>query len=453
MTLKGSHMKTFRRTIASTWAVFISLCFTLILIFSASASGPTCTTWMSPTGYTMILCITVPSDGDTISGMSTVTANVSNPGGGSPGIQWVQFTLDGNHLLRNYTPVSGDYTFQLPTDYYANGTHSLTVYALMRDGYTSTTNPTINLSFSNAQQHVNTNSFTPTSGSTPAPGQPLILAAAGDGASGEPASSAVTDRIASWSPNLFLYLGDVYEKGTYTEMMNWYGTNNFFGQFRAITDPVVGNHEYVGGVANGYLDYWDIGYPPSGTPTWYSFNAGGWHFIALDANTEQNQNPGSPQYSWLVNDLNNNTAACTLAYWHQPLFNTGAESAATNMQYVWSLLTQHSVDVVLNGHDHDYQRWKPLDANGIFDPENGITEFVVGASGHGTQTIVTIDARVDVALDNSPGAFGALRMQLNPGGMNYQYIHHTDGAILELRFTDLPQRWGRHYATECTREF
>jgi len=302
----------------------------------------------------------------------------------------------------------------------------------MRDGQTSNM-ASISLLFSNGvnQPPVNTNTFAPTTGIAPLQGQPLVLAAVGDGASGE--TPGVTDQIASWNPNLFLYLGDVYEVGTYTEMYNWYGVSQYFGQFRSITNPVVGNHEYVAGVATGYHDYWDLG---PNTPAYYSYNAGGWHFIAIDSNSEvpQGQGVGSTEYNWLANDLSNNTAACTLAYFHHPVYSIGPEGypyeGTPRMNAMWSLMVQNHVDIVLNGHDHDYQRWMPLDANGNVDAQNGITEFVDGGGGHGIQTFVTSDTRVAKGYDAPPTTFGALKMLLFPSGTTYQYIN-TSGTVLD----------------------
>ena len=430
-------MLNLKRKVKPIWLGFLIVALALSVTFPGQAQGPKCTTTNFPTGGSVILCMTAPSDGATVSGDTTVTATgqVLN---GSPSIQALEFLLDGtdskqNHLLTDYSGVlSGTtytYTFQLPTNYYSNGTHSLWVVAQMRSGPPSSYT-TINLTFNNSQPYVNTNSFAPTSGSTTS-GQPFVMAATGDGASGELSSINVTNMIKTWAPNLFLYLGDVYEKGTYTEFYNWYGSSTTnFGQFRSVTDYVVGNHEYAGGAGTGYLDYWNIGHPtsPSLTKTWYSFNAAGWHIIGLDANKQQVP-PGSAQYSWLVTDLLTNTAACTLAFWHQPLFNIGSEPPASNMGQIWQLLAQNHVDVVLNGHDHDYQRWKPLNGSGVLDTVNGITEFVAGGGGHGTQNFTTSSPLVMQSFTGTQ-AFGALRMVLNPGGMDFQYIN-TSGAVID----------------------
>ena len=166
----------------------------------------------------------------------------------------------------------------------------------MSDG--SRTSPTSEtLTFDNGVSSVppNTNTPTITSGTVPAPGSSFVVAAVGDGASGEPGAGSVVSAISSWSPNLFLYLGDVYENGSYAEFTNWY--DDAFGVFRPITDPVVGNHEYAFHSAAGYFDYWN------NEPNYYSFDAGGWHFIALNSTSQFQSIAWSDQLSWLQNDL------------------------------------------------------------------------------------------------------------------------------------------------------
>ncbi len=415
-------MEYLRRAAKLIWLGLGAMTLVFGLAFAEGESN--CLTSSAPgQAYSVMLCISTPDDSASIAGDVTVTAEVTKSDNAS-NVQSVEFLLDDTHLLTDYT---APYTFVLPSDHFADANRSLSVRAEMRDGF-ETQPAEIHLEFRNGLSRAPSGSsslFVPTSGSAPAAGQPFILAAAGDGASGE--TPEVTDLIASWSPNLFLYLGDVYEKGTYTEFYNWYGITQYFGQFRDITDPVIGNHEYVKGAAFGYQDYWNTRHDD---PIYYSFNANGWHFIALNANSQVRQQPGSKQYQWLVNDLANDTAECTLAYWHQPVYSIGPEPKTHRMDPVWALLAQHHVDIVLNGHDHGYQRWKPLDRTGNVDLQNGITEFVAGGGGHGIQPFIASDDRVVVGYDSSPSAFGALYFVLNSNGTTYEYIN-IDGNILD----------------------
>ncbi len=389
---------------------------------STPVSSPCVTSTPSSLAYSVTVCITSPADGAILTGDTTVSISVSVTGT-NPGTQRAVYYLDGQYLLTDFT---SPYTFVLPTAKFVDGSHTLQVQVLMRDQYT-TGMSVINLAFSNGvtKPPVNTNTFTPSTGTTPAAGQPFVVAAAGDGAGGEPSASNVVALIQGWNPNLFLYLGDVYEKGSGAEFYNWYKPSNYFGVFRSITDPVVGNHEYSGGSgAAGYFDYWD------NIPHYYSYNIGAWHFIALDSTSQYGGTATtSAQYKWLQTDLRNSKSACILAYFHHPVYNIGPEGDTVSMDAIWSLLAQYGTDIVLTGHDHDYQRWVPLDGAG--NPSaTGITQFVVGTAGHGTQTFVRTDTRVAVAYDTALQTFGALQLQLGSAGASFSFIN-TQGSILD----------------------
>ena len=133
---------------------------------------------------------------------------------------------------------------------------------------------------------------------------------------------------------------------------------------------------------------------------WYSYNLGTWHLISL--NIECYTQPGgcsntgswfASELAWLKNDLEANHSACTLAYWHQPTFSAtnGITQEGTTAQAFWQLLYKYGADLVLNGHDHLYARYQPLDPNGTPDPRRGIREFIVGTGGETLDPIVTAD--------------------------------------------------------------
>jgi hypothetical protein len=357
-----------------------------------------------------------------------VTATISVTGT-DPHTSKMLFNLDGQYLLTDFQYASYTHTtntatyvynFLLPSASWVDGVHTLSGQAIERDGFTSTATSAA-LTFSNGVRTTPPppTGFTATPGTNPAAGAPFVLAAVGDGAGGEAGETAVTNMIASWNPNLFLYLGDVYEQGSPAEFLNWYGPSGgaFYGQFDPITDPTVGNHEYTGGVAPGYFAYWHT------PPDYYSFNTHGWHIVSLNSNLDGSTT--SAQYQWLSNDLRRNTQACTLVYFHHPLFNIGVEPVPARFTAIWPLLAQRGVDIVLNGHDHDYQRWVPMDGNGNPSP-TGPTELVVGTGGHSLQSFVSSDPRV---ADSLSGSFGAMQLDLNPGGASYQYMTTSGGTV------------------------
>ena len=365
----------------------------------------------------MTVCFTNPVDGATATGdvPVTVTASVN---GTSPGVQKMLFYLDGTYLLTDF---QAPYTFTLPSNKFVDGTKTLEADVFMRDGFVVQPGDgaAISLAFNNGNSSPpgNNGSFTP---KTIANG-PVTVAAVGDGAGGETNETSVSNLIASWNPNLFFYLGDVYERGTSTEFYNWYRGANFYGRFDNITDPTVGNHEYLSDPsASGYFDYWN------NAPAYYSFNAGSWHIISLDANISRSV--GSPQYQWLFNDLNANTQPCTLAFWHQPILNIGQEGGdlgSPGAMDTWALLAQKGVDMVVNGHDHTYQRYVPVDGN-LNPSSSGITEFIAGTGGHAQGSFVTSDSR----LAASATGFGALKLVLNSAGAYYEY-DNTAGTTID----------------------
>jgi hypothetical protein len=141
-----------------------------------------------------------------------------------------------------------------------------------------------------------------------------------------------------------------------------------------------------------------------------------WHVFAL--NSETSAFPGSPQYVWLRNELTLNQTRCALAYFHTPVFGSGDNGGSTQMQAIWALLQELGVDVIIAGHNHNYERFAPQDASGRPDPR-GIREFVVGTGGAPLVGFRAIAANSQVR-DNS--AWGVLRMTLRPESYDWQFV-------------------------------
>jgi len=375
---------------------------------SCATSGP------SSGLYLVTVCLTQPISGALVSGAVTVTASATTSGA-APRVQRLIYTLDGAYLL---TEFFSPYTFQLPTTQWADGQHTLAVSALMNDGFTSAAT-SITLFFQNGvsgSPPIPTG-FRPTTGTTPPSGQPFRLVAVGDGGDDGTPSAQVAQLIGSLSPNLFLYLGDLYEKGSYSEFLNYYGqSGQLFAAYRSITNPVVGNHEYERAVPEGYLRYWQS------PPNYYSVNAGSWHIIALNSTSQFGQYvPGTPQYEWLVRDLRANRDACTIVYFHHPRYSIGPQGDTPALQDIWELLHQFGVELVLVGHDHNYQRWVPLDHNGQ-PAANGIVQVIAGTGGHGIRAFVRSDSRVAAGFDQPPSAYGVLLASLTPTQADLSFV-------------------------------
>lgn len=224
----------------------------------------------------------------------------------------------------------------------------------------------------------------------------FVVAAAGDiacdGASADSAHEDLDDRgagcaqqrtaalVARAHPDALLPLGDEqYDVGAYAAFQRGYAPS--WGRFDAIAHPAVGNHEYGTPGAAGYFRYFGVRAGDAHTG-YYSFDAGGWHFIALNGNCAAVGGCGrdSAQAQWLARDLAAHRGICTLAYWHQPRFSSGLHGSDTAYDAFWRELYAAHAALVLNGHDHLYERFAPQTPDGVASSD-GIREFVVGTGG------------------------------------------------------------------------
>lgn len=257
----------------------------------------------------------------------------------------------------------------------------------------------------------------------PVPSSSQIFVGAGDIAMCDQLDPArQTGRLVRDIGGTVFVLGDnAYFGGTAREYRDCYDATWGGEKFR--TRPVLGNHEYEGGNAGGpYFDYFgtNAGFAGQG---YYSFPLGtNWHAIALNSNIPASEN--SPQGQWLKGDLAASRTKCTIAYWHHPLFTSGQNGPQVFMRDIWRLLYSAGADVVLNGHDHLYERFAPQDADGRLDPQRGMREFIVGTGGAFLYNFVTMAANSEHRLR----AFGVLKLTLETDSYQWQFIQ-TNGAI------------------------
>ena len=319
----------------------------------------------------------------------------------------------------------------------------------------------------------------------------------GDTAENLNASQAATAKqIENMKPDRVALVGDEqYQVGQYSDFENSYEQS--YGAFKLITRPAPGNHEFyvehgaVGVAGYGYFSYFNgvqhntdgtimtatiSGNPDTGgtftQPVpysdgqaghfeqtgglgtnstggavgvgdgWYSYNLGSWHLISLNIECETQpggcSNTGSwfaAELEWLKKDLEENHSACTLAYWHQPVFSATDSIAVpegpTAVAF-WQLLYQYGADLVLNGHDHLYARYRPLDPSGNYDPKKGIREFIVGTGGETLDPIVTTNTTAADPtgnpnfnaenLEKGTGEFwGVMGLTLNENGYAWDF--------------------------------
>jgi len=171
-----------------------------------------------------------------------------------------------------------------------------------------------------------------------------------------------------------LSLGDhTYPRGAASEFANCYAPT--WGRFRDRTWPTPGNHEYATPGAKPYFAY----FGERAGRGYYSLRLSGWHVISLDSNLKGAAH--ATQIAWLRTELQKDPAKCTLAFWHHPLYSSGGHPPPGRMRDAYQLLHAAGAELVLSGHDHDYERFAPQDADGRLDAARGVRQFVVGTGG------------------------------------------------------------------------
>jgi hypothetical protein len=421
----------------------------------AFASDPSCGTAGGVT-----VCISVSST--TLTGYQLVTAS-ANPAGGPVQFTWAASNNSCTpgfagpcHLADQFGQNPGtttDYSFMWPSQKYLDGAGTLEAFV---GGLLAVSIPGLTLSNGNVGSILSQNkspndwkSYLPPtswSGST----DPTI-AAVGDGAANQDTDNAVADSVAATNPPLFLYLGDVYEDGTFSEMLNHYGWNSMdgacslsdcaslahWGQLGTVTQPTIGNHEFDPAPASdggAEVDYWHQ------HPLYTSFTFANTLFINLDCGPSGNQcdlAPGSAEYNYVSGVLTAPHPPCVVSYWHIPaLSHNRSQNAITAM---WALLTDNGGTVVLNGHVHHMEEYLNLnDQLKTATPgQPAMTQLIAGSGGHGVSKVQVSDTRITwppYPQLNVPGTPGALYLTLNgaanggtPTSISYKFedVNHN----------------------------
>ncbi len=253
----------------------------------------------------------------------------------------------------------------------------------------------------------------------------FVLVGAGDIAGCSDLSGAeATSKLIESIPGTVFAAGDLaYEHGTFEEFEKCYDPT--WGKFKARTRPTPGNHEYNGSAATGYFQYWgkQAGDPGKG---YYSFDLGDWHIVALNTNCNAHGlggcAEGSPEETWLKQDLAGHPNACILAYGHHPLFSSGllrSHAEHPELTAIWQDLYDAHADLILAGHEHAYERFAPQDPEGNADPEHGIREIVVGTGGRSHTPLGFAQPNSEVRDDRT---YGVLKLTLSPGKYRWEFV-------------------------------
>jgi hypothetical protein len=242
-------------------------------------------------------------------------------------------------------------------------------------------------------------------------------------------ANAVEKVIQAADPAAVLALGDEqYDDGRLKAFQQSYARS--WGQQLGRTYAVPGNHEYyVSHTANGYFTYFGS-HAGKTRYGWYTARIGEWRLIALNSNCDFVRCvAGSRQWSWLQRILKRKPAPCTVAIMHHPLISSGPHGDdEMHARPLWKLLYRAGVDLALVGHDHDYERFAPVNALGVKDRAHGIREFVVGTGGAAHYPITTVHRYSQV---HNAKTFGVLELSLAPG--RYSWLFEP---ALGAAFTD-----------------
>jgi len=260
--------------------------------------------------------------------------------------------------------------------------------------------------------------------SQPSAQEPIVLVGAGDIANCDLAGGAgamATARVLDRTPGTVFTMGDhAYPEGAAKSFRDCYDKS--WGRHKARTRPSPGNHDYLASKAAAYYDYFGDQAGPD-RRGYYSYNLGAWHIVSLNSFIATDKK--SPQLKWLREDLTENKTACTLAYWHVPLFSSGAHGSNIKMYEAWKILQEFGADVVVNGHDHDYERFAPQDAGGKADPR-GIREFVVGTGGGGVYEFKRVRPNSDARFFK---AYGVIKFTLGADEYSWEFIQASGDAF------------------------
>jgi len=251
----------------------------------------------------------------------------------------------------------------------------------------------------------------------------------GNGSTNSCHQKVTSDILVNTNLAAVLALGDnQYYCGSLTSFMMSY--NLSWGRVKAITHPAIGNHEYLtsGGTgcdatntgAIGYFAYFGAAAGNFGQG-YYSYDIGTWHLIALNTNCTPagGCSATSPQGRWLQADLLAHKNKCTLAYWHIPLFSSGGRPAS-NSRSLWSTLYNNNADLILEAHDHIYERFAPQTSTGVLDTARGIRSFVVGTGGANHTSIETVFPNSEVRNSDT---YGVLMLTLHPNSYEWNFVH------------------------------
>jgi acid phosphatase type 7 len=271
---------------------------------------------------------------------------------------------------------------------------------------------------------------------TPAPPEKWILVGAGDIADcttdDDDKTARLVDAVIKANKNVRVFTaGDnAYPAGRAQDFASCYAPT--WGRFKDKTLATPGNHDYLTQDAAPFASYFGF---TAGQPFWRSVDVGAWHIVLLDSNCGPNGKrggssepvecgPTSPQAQWLEEDLRKSTAKCTALIWHHARFSSGLHGSDERVSTFWDIADRLNADLVLQGHDHSYERFEPLNARGE-RVEKGMVSFVVGTGG---RQAYPFRSRASGSVIRESGTAGVLVLELEETQARFRFVR-DDGSI------------------------
>jgi hypothetical protein len=260
----------------------------------------------------------------------------------------------------------------------------------------------------------------------PAPTDAAVLVGAGDiGDCGTDADEATARRVEAVEGTVFAAGDTAYERGTLDEFARCYAPT--WGRFVARTLPVVGTHEYETPGAAGYFAYFGLraGVPGEG---WYTVKVGSWQVYVLNSTCDAvGCEAGSPQMQWLEEELRKTDVRCSLAIWHHPIVSSARRATRPGMQAAWAALAAANTDLVINAHEHFYERFAPLGADVTPDP-SGMPLFIVGTGGRSLDPFGDVEPGSEVRDSSS---YGVVAFDLGDGFYRWEFLPAAGGGFTD----------------------
>ena len=261
------------------------------------------------------------------------------------------------------------------------------------------------------------------------PSSDPVLVGAGDIASDGPGDTATANLLDTIPGTVFTVGDNAYPNGRTADFETYYEPT--WGRFKARTRPSPGNHDYDTAGAAGYYAYFGANAGPDGRG-YYSYDLGTWHVVSLNSQTDMAV--GSPQERWLRADLAGSTRACTIAYWHAPRFTSGANHPPyVPTSPLVQALYDFGAEVVVAGHNHQYERFAPMTPDGERDDARGIRHFVAGTGGAGLYRFGAVQPNSEARDNSTPGV---LRFTLHATSYAWQFVPVAGGTYTDTGSTD-----------------